>query len=121
MVWQKSQERKMPSHEVVYFDSAGRAEAIRILLHAAGIEFKDTRVKRDNWFTFKPMTPLGQLPLLKIDGNEYCQSRALERYVAKFAGWYPSDPLEALKCDEAADTISEIVDKVPVVGLFDLV
>lgn len=110
----------MPSHEVVYFDYHGRAEAIRILLHAAGVEFEDTRVKLDNWFALKPMTPLGQLPLLKIDGHEYCQTRSLTRYAAKKAGWYPSDPLEALKCDEAADTLSEIMPNVPMVGLFDL-
>ena len=103
----------MPSHELVYFDLTGRGEAIRILLSAAGVDFKDTRYTFAQWPEIKPTIPLGQLPVLKIDGKDYVQSIALTRYAGKLAGWYPSDPLAALKCDEAAETMSEMMAKIP--------
>jgi prostaglandin-H2 D-isomerase / glutathione transferase len=62
------------SYEVCYFDAAGRAEAIRVMLHAAGVEFKDNRLKGPDWPTIKPTTPLGAVPTLKIDDVTYCQS-----------------------------------------------
>lgn len=107
----------MPSHEVVYFDFTGRAEPIRILFHIAGVDFEDTRFKGADWPTIKPTTPLGQVPVVKIDGNQYCQSIALARYAAKLAGWYPSDPLDALKSDEAAESLNELMSKAPKVRL----
>jgi hypothetical protein len=61
-------------HEIIYFNAAGRAEVTRILLHAAGIEFKDTRIAYPDWQKLKPTTPLGSLPLLKIDDKTYVQS-----------------------------------------------
>jgi len=100
-------------NELVYFDLTGRGEAIRILLSAAGVDFKDTRYTFAQWPEIKPTIPLGQLPVLKIDGKDYVQSIALTRYAGKLAGWYPSDPLAALKCDEAAETMSEMMAKIP--------
>jgi glutathione S-transferase len=108
-----SQDTTMPSHEVVYFDFSGRAEPIRILLYIAGVDFEDTRFKGADWPSIKPTTPLGQVPVVKIDGNQYCQSTALARYAAKLAGWYPSDPLDALKSDEVADSLNELMSKAP--------
>jgi hypothetical protein len=37
------------AHELISFDGAGRGEGIRILLHAEGIKFTDTRVKGADW------------------------------------------------------------------------
>jgi prostaglandin-H2 D-isomerase / glutathione transferase len=103
-----------PSYEVVYFGIPGRAENIRILLHAAGIDFTDTHVKFDDWKTLKPTTPLGTLPILKVDGVEHVQSLALMRYAAKLAGFYPTDDhLAALRIDEVMDTCAELASKAP--------
>ena len=102
-----------PAHEVIYFDGAGRAEAIRIMLHAAGLAFTDTRFPGTDWPSIKPTTPLGFVPLLKVNGKTFCQSKALMRYAAKKAGMYPTDDLEALAVDEAVDTLDEMVDKAP--------
>jgi glutathione S-transferase len=103
----------MSSHEVMYFDGAGRAEAIRILLHAGGVPFTDTRFKGADWPTIKPTTPLGSVPVLKIDGTMHCQSVALMRYAAKLAGFYPEDPLEALAVDEIVDSVNELMGLAP--------
>ena len=106
----------MSKHEVVYFDGAGRAEAIRICLHVAkGVDgWKDTRIEGKDWPTLKPTTPLGSLPILKVDGTDHCQSIALARYAAKLAGWYPADdPLQGLIVDEVMDTANELMSLAP--------
>ena len=64
----------MPSYEITYFDAAGRAEPIRVMLHAAGVEFTDIRFKGPEWPVIKPTTPLGAVPTLKIDDVTFCQS-----------------------------------------------
>jgi glutathione S-transferase len=64
----------MVKYELLYFDGAGRAETTRIMLHAAGVEFKDTRFPGTEWPEVKPTTPLGSVPVLKVDDVQYCQS-----------------------------------------------
>jgi glutathione S-transferase len=103
----------MPEHKLVYFDIPGCGEATRVMLRAAGVEFADTRVPFKDWPTVKKETPLGSLPVLKVDGMSYCQSAALSRYAAKLAGFYPDDPLEALVVDEVLETCNEIMGKAP--------
>lgn len=100
-------------HEFIYFGAKGRGEAIRVMLHAAGVEWKDNRFEVSEWAEIKPTTPLGAVPILKIDGNTYCQSLAMLRYAGKLAGFYPEDPLEALKVDQALDSLSEMTSKLP--------
>ena len=103
-----------PSHEVIYFNGPGRAEAIRILLQIAKADWKDTRFEFSDWPTkIKPSTPLGSVPVLKIDGIDHVQTTALTRYAGKLAGWYPEDPLEALVSDEACESLNEMMALAP--------
>jgi glutathione S-transferase len=103
-----------PKHELIYFDMSGRGEPVRILFHAAGVEFTDTRIKFADWGPIQPTTPLGALPILKVDGSAHVQSVALMRYAAKLAGFYPTEnPLEALVVDEVLDSCSELLNKIP--------
>jgi glutathione S-transferase len=102
------------SHELLYFDGAGRAEAIRILLHIAKVpDWKDTRLAGKDWPTVKPTTPLGSVPVLTIDGVPYCQMTALMRYAATLAGWYPEDPIERLVVDSVMESLNEMMSKAP--------
>lgn len=103
-----------PSHELVYFDATGRAEIIRICLSIAKADWKDTRFQFDQWPTIKPTTPLGCVPILKIDGVDHVQSMSLARYAGRLAGLYPdNDPLEALVVDEVMDSVNELISKLP--------
>jgi prostaglandin-H2 D-isomerase / glutathione transferase len=103
-----------PTHELIYFDMTGRGEPVRILLHSAGVQFTDTRIKFADWGPMQPTTPLGALPILKVDGTAHVQSVALMRYAAKLAGFYPTqNPLEALVVDEVLDSCNELLDKIP--------
>lgn len=99
--------------ELKYFDAPGRAEPIRIMLHAAGVDFTDNRSCGTNWPAFKLTTPLGSVPVLNVDGTDFCQSVALQRYAAKLAGFYPTDELKALIVDEVTDSINECTSKAP--------
>jgi prostaglandin-H2 D-isomerase / glutathione transferase len=109
----------MTVHEVVYFYGPGRAEAIRVCLYIASqtkdfdVEFKDTRIERKDWPALKPTTPLGSMPLMKLDGFTHVQSHSLARYAAKLAGLYPSDPLQALFVDEVMDTVNDLISDMP--------
>jgi prostaglandin-H2 D-isomerase / glutathione transferase len=103
--------------EVKYFDSPGRADVIRILLHAAKVEWKNTHISFADWATVKATLPLGSAPTMTIDGTEFCQSVALQRYVANMVGLYPKDdPLKALIVDEMMDSLNECLDKCPFTG-----
>jgi prostaglandin-H2 D-isomerase / glutathione transferase len=109
----------MAVHEVVYFNGAGRAEAIRVCLYIASqtkgsdVEFKDTRIEGKDWPALKPTTPLGSLPLMILDGFTHVQSLSLARYAAKLAGLYPVDPLQALYVDEVMDTMNDLISAMP--------
>mmetsp|Transcript_29243 Transcript_29243/g.83078 ORF Transcript_29243/g.83078 Transcript_29243/m.83078 type:complete len:200 (+) Transcript_29243:83-682(+) len=103
----------MPSHELIYFDGAGRAEIVRICLAIAEADWKDTRFEPMDWPTIKPTTPLGSVPVLKVDGVDHVQSVALARYAGRLAGWYPEDPLEALVVDEMMESFNEVMSKAP--------
>ncbi|CAJ1952879.1 unnamed protein product [Cylindrotheca closterium] len=96
-----------------YFDIAGRAEPIRILFHIAGVQYDDVRIPFKEWPAVKETTPLGFVPVLTIDGQEFCQSISLTRYAAKLAGWYPESEVEALKADMIAETVNEISSQAP--------
>ena len=100
-------------HELLYFDGAGRAEVTRICLHAAGINFTDTRFAFKDWPSIKPTTPLGSVPVLKVDGVSHCQSVSLARYAGKLGGFYPEDPLQALIVDEAIESLNELMAVAP--------
>jgi glutathione S-transferase len=104
----------MPTYELLYFDGPGRAETIRICLHAANLDFTDTRFAGKDWPSIKSTTPLGSVPVLKIDGIQHAQSVALARYAGKLGGFYPTDdPLQALCVDEALDTLNELMGLAP--------
>jgi len=100
-------------HKLLYFNGAGRAETIRIALHAAGINFTDTRILGKDWPAIKPTTPLGSIPVLTVDGEPHCQSVSLARYAGKLGGFYPEDPLQALVVDEAIESLNELMAVAP--------
>jgi glutathione S-transferase len=50
---------------------------------------------------------LRQLPLLEINGQEICQSKAINRLAGKLAGLYPADPFLAAQVDMVLDTLDD--------------
>lgn len=60
------------------------------------------------YYLFAPLAlPLGQLPILKIDGEVFCQSNALTGYAAKLAGLPELTAVEELRSCMVIETINE--------------
>jgi prostaglandin-H2 D-isomerase / glutathione transferase len=112
--WPKSppltpfQEHTMPQLKLNYFDfHGGRAEPARLALHMAGLAFEDHRLSFPQFGEFRSSTPFGQVPTLDVDGVQVTQCDAINRYVGKLTGLYPTDPLQALYCDEVSYVVEE--------------
>jgi glutathione S-transferase len=73
----------MPAYKLTYFNGRGRAEIIRLVFAAAGVEYEDIRMERADWPAIKPTTPFGQVPVLEVDGVKFCQSNSIARYLAR--------------------------------------
>jgi glutathione S-transferase len=80
--------------KVFYFDAAGRAESIRLLLKHAKAEFEDVRLKGEEWPAFKESGKLEykQMPALEMDGKMYVQTDAIMVLLGSKYGYYPTDP-----------------------------
>ncbi len=91
----------MTTLKLTYFDfHGGRAEPVRLALHLGGIAFEDHRFAGTDFPAIRKTTPLGQVPVLEINGVKVTQSDAILRYAGKRAGLYPTDEFQALLCDE---------------------
>jgi glutathione S-transferase len=99
----------MSTYKLSYFDfDGGRAEPIRIALHAAGVGFEDHRFTFADFGTVRAGTRFNSVPVFAIDGAQVTQSNAICRYVGKMAGMYPEDDLQALYCDEVVGAWEDI-------------
>lgn len=52
--------------------------------------------------------PMGQMPVLEIDGKPYHQSKAISRFIAKKGNLYGSNELEAMEIDATVDSIDDL-------------
>ncbi|KAK6176050.1 hypothetical protein SNE40_014411 [Patella caerulea] len=99
----------MPTYRLHYFDVRGRGEIIRLLFNAAGQKFEDVRYTKETWPLFKPLTPLGQLPCLEVDGTLYPQSGAIYSYLAREFGLYGKNNMEIFKVDIVMNIINDLM------------
>lgn len=62
--------------KLYYFDIYARAEAIRMLLNHAKVEFEDVRLAKEDFAKLKEegKFEFGQVPALEHDGKVYTQS-----------------------------------------------
>ncbi len=93
---------------LTYFEMRGRAEAIRLLLHATQTAFKDHRVvAEDEWGELKPKLPFGGLPIYETDGVLVCESHTILRYLGRRLTPAMGDDLGFAELDSAHDAIAE--------------
>lgn len=91
----------MTTLKLTYFDfHGGRAEPVRLALHLGGIAFADHRFGFADFPAVRQTAPLGQVPVLEVDGVAVTQSDAMLRYAGQRAGLYPADAFQAMLCDE---------------------
>lgn len=96
-----------------YFPLGGRAEPIRLMFHAAGVQYEDNVVHFKDWAQLKTDNkrfPLGQGPTLQVDDEVICQSRAINRYVANQLSMNGSTNEEKMVIDQITESMDELFD-----------
>ena len=98
----------MSQLNLTYFDfHGGRGEPVRLALAIGGIAFDDHRFTFAEFPEVRKTAPFGQVPTLEVDGAVITQCDSILRYAGKLAGLYPTDPLQALLCDEVMYVVEE--------------
>ncbi|KAG5668484.1 hypothetical protein PVAND_016423 [Polypedilum vanderplanki] len=98
----------MPSYKVSYFTFKGLGEPVRFMLAYANVDFIDNRVEWEDWPKLKPTLPLGQLPLLEIDGRAFHHCIPICRYLGSIFNLTGSNAVENYEIDCIADTVNEL-------------
>ncbi|XP_059491097.1 glutathione S-transferase-like [Neocloeon triangulifer] len=98
----------MAPTKLTYFGLTGRGEPIRFLLSYGGVVFEDERMTFEEFHARKEEFPLGQVPVLSIEGQTIYQTVAICRFLAKRFDLVGKDEWDALNCDIAIDTINDI-------------
>jgi glutathione S-transferase len=106
----------MPEYKVFYFNVKALGEPLRFLLSYGNIPFEDIRITREEWPALKPSMPMGQMPVLEVDGKRAHQSLAMSRFLAKQVGLIGNDAWEDLQIDTVVDTINDFRLKIAVVS-----
>jgi len=104
-----------PTYKLHYFNVKALAEPIRFLLAYGGLKFEDVRISNEDWPALKPTFPLGQVPVLEVDGLRVHQSIPISRYLSKRVGLAGKNDWEDLAIDIAVDTINELRAKIATV------
>ena len=101
----------MSTYKFYYFDGRGRGEISRLILTAAGQKFDDIRFSENDWPSYKAQMPLGQVPVLEVDGIKLAQSMSIARFLARQFNLAGKDNLEQAKIEIVADTASDLLNK----------
>jgi glutathione S-transferase len=107
----------MPKYTLTYFPVRARGETARMLFALAGQEYEDKRVPLEEWPAMKPTTPLGQLPLLSVDGKPpIWQSTAINRFLAREFGLAGGSSLEQAQVDAIMGSADDVA--VGIINIF---
>jgi len=109
--------------KLCYFNGRGIAETCRLLLAFAQVKYEDFRYPLEvkDWKTFdfvreefesdkktgKLSKSLNKLPYLQVNGDVICQSKAIERFIAKKYKMMGDNDIEEAKIDAICETIRD--------------
>lgn len=112
--------------KLVYFNGRGLAETSRLLLALANQDYEDFRYPLEiiDWSTHnmvkeefdrdkadgKLTHSLNKVPYLEVDGHIVCQSKSIERYLARRFNMMGSNNLEAAHIDSICEVVRDIKD-----------
>ncbi|XP_072391080.1 glutathione S-transferase-like [Diabrotica undecimpunctata] len=96
------------TYKLIYFDLTARGEPIRMILSYGEIPFEDKRIQFGDWPKLKPTTPLGQLPVLEVDGKPIPHTIAICRYLASIVKLDGKDAKENVVLDIAVETLLDL-------------
>ncbi|KAJ2451827.1 hypothetical protein EV183_003355 [Coemansia sp. RSA 2336] len=93
-----------------YFDLIGRAEGARLLLTAGKATWTE---EHPEWPAEKDKQPFKRLPVLVEKNGEdewvLCESPAIERYLARKFGFFPTDIKQAAEQEQLAEQQYDVV------------
>lgn len=89
----------MTKPKLTYFDApVSRGEECRLVLHLAGVDFEDERIKFADWPSLKEQMPYGSLPVLELPGKPaLAHSNAILVLIGRRHGLHPTDDFEAAR------------------------
>lgn len=99
-----------PKCRLVYFNSRGLAELIRLVLAQAGVEYEDVRLDKEKFQEIKPTLPLSKVPVLEVEAGVLAESRAIARYVARENGLIGKNSFETALCDMLIDSVYDLFE-----------
>ncbi len=75
----------MPKYTLHYFAGNGRAIIARALLTYAKADWTNDLIKHEDWPKIKKsgLCEFEQVPVLEVDGKKYCESHAINLYLAE--------------------------------------
>merc|ERR1711892_1614984 len=100
----------MSGIKLTYFNLKGRAELARLILAQAEVDYEDCRIEREAWAELKTSLPMGQLPVLEVDGQTIGQSISIARYLARRFGLAGKTDLDAAEADQAVDALTDMIN-----------
>jgi len=95
-------------YKLTYFNLRGLAEPIRFIFALADVPYEDIRIEKENWPELKSKFAWGQLPVLEVGDKQLAQSASIGRYLARKYKLTGEDDIEAAKCDELIDALSDV-------------
>ncbi|KAL5278399.1 HPGDS family protein [Megaselia abdita] len=103
------------SYTLFYFNVKALAEPLRYLFAYGALEYEDVRVTRDEWPALKPSMPMGQMPVLEVNGKRVHQSISMAEFLGKTVGLGGNDPWEDLQIESVVNTVNDFRLKIAVV------
>mmetsp|Transcript_17022 Transcript_17022/g.22920 ORF Transcript_17022/g.22920 Transcript_17022/m.22920 type:complete len:212 (+) Transcript_17022:29-664(+) len=101
--------------KLVYFGLQGRAQAIRYLLGAKGVQFEDQHLQFAEWGPIKAANTYGegvQLPVfINDDGKVFVQSMAILKMLAFEHGYMPETAEQEYEVEWLSSTAVDIIEK----------
>ena len=113
----------MPTYRMCYFNGRGLAETSRLLFAIADVDYTDYRYPLEilDWKTYnfvreefdadkannKLVKSLNKVPFLEIDGEVLCQSKAIERYLARRFKMMGDDEVQAARIDSICECVRD--------------
>eukprot|EP00210_Caulerpa_lentillifera_P008390 g8002.t1 len=109
------------SLKLLYFPARARGESIRMMLKHAKIPYEDIMITGEEFYKMKQekKLPLGQLPVLEVNGKLWPQSGALLRFLGKISKSIPEDPKDYLRTETVLEAARDLSPIDPVVNRFD--
>lgn len=112
--------------KLVYFNGRGLAETSRLILAWNSVEYEDFRYPLvvNDWKTHdmtkeefdadkadgKLVRSLHKVPYLEVDGHVICQSKTIERYLARRYQMMGDNEIEAAQIDSICEVVRDIKD-----------